>query len=109
MSEVVVCKDADLDRLVAIKFIRDLVDRRRLFDEIKALQRIRSKHMVQIYDIFMREGDPDIGIVQEYVDGADLNASHSQITGDAMGYLKLLYQVARGLEDIHAAERFCSA
>jgi len=103
MSDVVICKDSDLDRLVAIKFIRDLADRRRLFDEIKALQRIRSKHVVQIYDIFMQEGAPDIGIVQEYVDGVDLNGSINQIAGDAKGYLKLLYQVARGLEDIHAA------
>ena len=103
MSEVVICKDSELDRLVAIKFIKDLEDRRRLFDEIKALQRIRSKHVVQVYDIFMSQEESDVGIVQEYVDGDDLNGQNSQVADDAKSYLKLLYQVARGLEDIHAA------
>lgn len=103
MSEVIICKDSELDRLVAIKFIRDLDDRRRLFDEIKALQRIRSKHVVQVYDIFMLEKESDIGIVEEYVSGDDLNGESGLAASDTKSYLKLLYQVARGLEDIHAA------
>jgi serine/threonine protein kinase len=103
MSDVIICNDSDLERLVAIKFIRDLADRRSLFDEIKALQQIRSKHVVQIYDIFTQEEGTLIGIVEEYVDGVNLNGATDQFAGDAKAYLKFLYQVARGLEDIHAA------
>lgn len=103
MSEVIVCRDSDLERLVAIKFIRDPEDRRRLFDEVKALQRIRSKHVVQVYDIFISEQESDIGIVEEYVSGEDLNGGSLLVVSDAKRYIRLLYQVARGIEDIHAA------
>ena len=103
MSDVIICNDSDLERLVAIKFIRDLEDRRRLFDKIKALQQIRSKHVVQIYDIFTQEEGTLIGIVEEYVDELNFNGATDHFAGDAQAFLKFLYQVARGLEDIHAA------
>jgi Protein kinase domain. len=54
-------------RKVAIKFVDDPEDERRLLDEISALQNVRSKHVVQIYDVFRDESAPCYGIVLEYL------------------------------------------
>ena len=100
-GEVLVCQDTSLEREVAIKFIQDVRDQRRLFDEIEALQKIRSKHVVQIFDVFISDLDRKIGIVQEYVSGNDLA---SFIEGNALSvdeYLKVLYQISSGISDIH--------
>ena len=101
MGEVLVCEDTNLERQVVIKFIQDVKDQRRLFDEITALQNIRSKHVVQIFDIFLNEIDRRIGIVQEYVPGSDLvNCMENSISEPE--YLKILYQIICGICDIHA-------
>jgi len=103
MGVVLVCQDTNLDRKVAIKFIQDVRDQRRLFDELTALQKIRSKHVVQIFDVFLNEADRRVGIVQEYVSGDDLQsffADRSSLSIDE--YLKVLYQISSGISDIHA-------
>lgn len=101
MGEVLLCNDIALERKVAIKFIRNVDEKRRLFDEISALQKIRSKHVVQIFDVFVEE-DNRIGIVQEYVPGSDLSSFSEVNTLSAEEYLKTLYQIASGISDIHA-------
>ena len=71
-GEVIICIDEHLERKVAIKFISSDIDKRRLLDEIKALQTIRSKHVVQIFDILVMQDPTRIGIIQEYIPGKDL-------------------------------------
>lgn len=100
MGEVYLFKDTNLDRTVAIKYIRDVNDMHRLMDEISALQRLRSRYVVQIYDIVMGDERGEIGIVQEFIPGNDL-ARHNMSSG-AQETLKTMYQVASGLSDIHA-------
>jgi len=102
MGKVLVCEDTNLERQVAIKFIQDVRDQRRLFDELTALQKIRSKHVVQIFDVFLNEADRRVGIVQEYVSGDDLHsfADRSSLLIDE--YLKVLYQISSGISDLHA-------
>lgn len=98
---VLLCEDAMLERKVAIKFIQNVDEKHRLFDEISALQRIRSKHVVQIFDVFVSEEDNKIGIVQEYVPGNDLSSFSSTKSLSAQKYLETLYQIASGISDVH--------
>jgi len=102
MGEVLICEDTILERKVAIKFIQNVDERRRLFDEILALQKIRSKHVVQIFDVFVGEKDNRVGIVQEYVPGNDLGTLASARPLSTQEYLKTIYQIASGISDIHA-------
>lgn len=99
MSSVLMCSDNILERKVAIKFIHSTTHRRRMLDELAALLKLRSKHVVQVYDILGIEKD-DIGIVQEFIDGEDLFESHVVPTEPA-AYYKQLWQIASGISDIH--------
>ena len=100
MSHVYICKDTLLKRKVAIKFVDDLEDERRLLDEISALQNVRSKHVVQIYDVFWDKNAPCYGIVLEYLEGPELSVD--RVGQDFLArYISILYQVASGLSDLH--------
>jgi serine/threonine protein kinase len=101
MGAVQICMDSILERKVAIKFIHGSTHRRRILDELSALLKMRSKHVVQVYDV-LRIGGDDLGIVQEFIDGKDLFESHS-IPVDEARYLKQLWQIASGISDIHEA------
>lgn len=103
MGDVLICTDTYLDRPVAIKFIQNVQDENRLVDELNALQKLRSKHVVQIFDVFIDQQDnARIGIVQEYVSGQDLLTLINQTSFSLDQYLKILYQLASGISDIHA-------
>ncbi|MGB6214506.1 serine/threonine-protein kinase [Pseudomonas mandelii] len=99
MAQVLLCNDAVLERRVAIKIMPGSVNRRRVRDELSALLKMRSKHVVQVYDILTLKHD-DLAIVQEYVHGLDFldDATTPQSSDD---YLKLIWQIASGLADIH--------
>jgi eukaryotic-like serine/threonine-protein kinase len=102
MGEVKIYDDQHLERKVAIKFIKNESDKGRLIDEIKALQQICSKHVVQIFDVVLCESTQRFGIVQEFVPGPDLDEISEAGHIDKDQYLKILYQIASGLTDIHA-------
>lgn len=100
MSRVYICEDSLLKRRVVVKFVNSPVDEGRLLDEILALQNVKSKHVVQIYDVFYDPNLPGYGIVLEYVDGP--NPSISPDGPDpARRFISLLYQIATGLSDLH--------
>lgn len=101
MSHATVCRDSQLGRDVIVKELQDGQDERRLLDEIAALSTIRSKHVVQVYDV-IRDRDGNIaGIVEEYISGAELTS----ITpiNDAALLLRTAYAIACGVADIHNA------
>lgn len=100
-SDVICCVDNHLERKVAIKFIQDENEKKRLMDELHALLQMRSKHVVQVYDIVPGEHD-SIGIVEEFVEGEDLWDSEFP-RQSSENYLKTLWQIAAGIADIHAA------
>ncbi len=100
-GDVVFCDDQNLSRRVAIKFIQDKSDNKRLLDEISALQILRSKHVVQIYDIVTDKPD-EIGIVEEFIEGDDL-WKHPYPRASIKNYLKTIWQIVCGLADIHEA------
>lgn len=101
MSEVHHFNDTHLDRRVVLKRIMRQHERR-LIDELKALLRLRSKHVVQLYDIVSFEymGNTETGLILEYIDGQDLQP---QTFEPDTAHLKTLWQIASGLADIHSA------
>ncbi|MEZ9559622.1 serine/threonine protein kinase [Vibrio splendidus] len=101
MSDVFFFYDTNLERNVAIKSIRDISQIDRLTDEINALMQLRSKHVVQVYDV-TPSVDDSFGIVMEHVNGSDLVDIPAHLK-QPENLLKLLWQIASGISDIHAS------
>jgi eukaryotic-like serine/threonine-protein kinase len=99
MSSVAFCKDQILERQVAVKFLQTTTHRRRMDDELAALLKMRSKHVVQIYDL-CKFPDKYIGIIQEFIDGKDLLESFAP-PKSIDSYYRQLWQIASGISDIH--------
>jgi serine/threonine protein kinase len=102
MGEVIECMDLHLQRKVVLKRLHSGIEARRLIDEQKALAKLRSKHVVQLYDIVtIAEGSRrESAIVLEYIEGENLELG--EFNADR-AYLKVVWQIACGLKDIHAA------
>ena len=99
MSNAVLCTDTHLDRPVVVKSIKAGVDARRILDELAALQAIRSKHVVEIYDVIRDDGGAITAIVEEYLPGQDLTGVPAPSTSDE--FLRLVFPIAEGIADIH--------
>ena len=101
MGEVIFCEDIHLQRRVVLKRLQAGVEARRLLDEQKALSKVRSKHVVQLYDIVkIQEGSvQQSAIVLEFIDGGVLRDGSFSADKD---YLNLLWQISCGLADIHS-------
>ncbi|MCC5612771.1 serine/threonine protein kinase [Nostoc sp. CHAB 5834] len=100
MATVFKCYDSILERPVALKVLPRHFEARRLKDELEALYTIRSKHVIQVFDICI--DDTSVGIVQEFVDGKDLFSS-DVAPRSANDFLFVLWQIASGIADIHKA------
>lgn len=101
MGTVVFCEDTVLERKVAVKFIKNKSDHRRMLDELAALMKVRSKHVVQVYD-FLKIDGLGLGIVQEYIDGKDLFEVVASKRPDTLSFYKDIWQLASGIGDIHS-------
>jgi eukaryotic-like serine/threonine-protein kinase len=99
MASVAVYQDTVLERPVAIKFLQSSSHKRRMQDEVAALLKLRSKHVVQLYDVIQARAD-EIGIVQEFIDGKDLFESYVP-PADLAAYYKQVWQIASGIAEIH--------
>ncbi|WP_238692741.1 serine/threonine protein kinase [Xanthomonas dyei] len=101
MGAVYPCRDEILDRPVAVKIVREGSEQRRMVDEVQALLKLRSKHVVQAYDL-LKFQDGTIAVVQEFIEGSDLfdEATHA---GSTEQLYKQLWQIATGIRDIHLA------
>ena len=101
MGEVIKCQDAHLQRPVVLKKLNNNVESRRLLDEQKALAKLRSKHVVQLFDVisFTDDGKVTPAIILEFIDGKLLEPN--SFTADTK-YLHAIWQIACGLTDIHA-------
>lgn len=102
MSNAVLCQDEHLERHVVVKTLAPGTDSRRILDELAALQTIRSKHVVQVYDVICNASGNVDAIVEEYLPGDDLTAVSAPT--NATEFLRLVYQVAEGIADVHAHE-----
>lgn len=99
-GDVYVCLDTVLNRTVAIKVIKKWMDVKRHLDEINALQSIRSRHVVEIYDVLEDADGDNIGIIEEYLPGEQLD-SYPKPSHTPIEVLKTLYQIVSGINDIH--------
>lgn len=102
MGEIIECTDTHLRRRVIIKRLQTGIEQRRLVDEQKALAKLRSKHVVQLFDIveLTDRGFLERAIVLEFIDGDNLDVG--KLNSDLL-YVKILWQLACGLRDIHGA------
>lgn len=102
MSHATVCMDTHLSRQVVVKELQAGQEQRRLMGEISALGAVRSKHVVQIYDVVRNSANEVVGLVEEYLPGSDLQ---SRIPfSDKMEFLRVAYGISCGLADIHAVK-----
>ena len=99
-GSVYVCNDTYLERAVAIKVIEDSSGTAQILKELSAIQKIKSRHVVQIYDIIKSEDGDAFGIVQEFVPGQHVS-THFKVAMGLDDYIKILYQIACGISDIH--------
>lgn len=97
MGDILYCKDTHLQRDVVIKLLKGDEEQRRLFDEQRSLIQLRSKHVVQLYDV-VKIGE-EVGLVLEFIRGDDLVSGSYE--NDMPGLVETLWQVACGLADIH--------
>jgi serine/threonine-protein kinase PpkA len=78
----------------------DPASKARFVREYKIIQRIANEHVVMIFDHGFASSDP--WLAMEYFPGGDL---HERIRGgiSSMGALKILVQIAKALDAVHAA------
>lgn len=102
IGTVAFCLDTNLDRAVAIKYLDDRGDHSRLLDELAALQRIRSKHVVRVLDVVYEkpDGGQQMGIVLEFISGKLVDDLVGKVAAD-QSFVRLVYQMACGIADIH--------
>jgi serine/threonine-protein kinase len=94
-------RDDHLQRLVVIKEVTDPDAAPRIFDEIAALQRIRSKHVVEVYDVIVGGDSTQIAIVEDFVDGPDVEEIAEDEEFGQGELLPLLFQVADAIAEVH--------
>ncbi len=96
--------DEWLEREVLLKTIVNPAVRAQLTREIDAISSIRSKHVVAIYDVLRSAKSECEGIIYEYLPGTALVPSSFLQGSNVREYLKILYQLAAGISDIHEAK-----
>lgn len=100
---VYVYKDTFLQRKVAIKEMKYVENVGKLRDELARIREIHSRHVVEVYDLFKAKRSAGLALVEEYVPGQtleDLASSQPPLSDDLI--IKILWQIACGLADIHA-------
>lgn len=102
MGDIHACTDTHLERKVVFKVLKVGQETRRLLDEQRALLQIRSKHVVQLYDIVEVNVEDQAGqaLVLEYIEGNPLK--FGEFVADTR-LLHVLWQVSCGLSEIHKA------
>src|SRR5438270_10834773 len=98
---VYICRDANLDRRVAVKALHNIAHPISLLKEIAARGKIKSKHVVEIYDVIVGTQGKLLAVVLEYVPGKTLQ-DKANIPNDAGGRLRLLDELASALADIQS-------
>ena len=99
---VYIYKDTFLQRAVAIKEMKHPGDAHALRDELAKIREIRSRHVVEVYDLFEAKRSDRVALVEEYVPGPTLEELAASGGGPSENEaIKILWQIASGLADIH--------
>lgn len=99
---VIPLKDMFLQRVVLLKMMQDAENNTQLQSELKGLCKARSRHVVEVYDVIMNEKGEIDGVVIERLRGRGFSTFHKEAASNPHGYLKILYQLACALRDLHA-------
>jgi|APLak6261670569_1056079.scaffolds.fasta_scaffold01304_2 serine/threonine protein kinase len=101
MGEIYECLDTHLNRHVVLKMLMAGEEERRLLDEQKALMKLRSKHVVQLFDVISVENSNVFtkALILEFIEGRTLGIGDFKPDGL---FLNTLWQIACGLKDIHS-------
>lgn len=99
---VEVWHDTSLARDVAIKWTTP-ADAKQLLSEVRALSQRPSAHIVEIYDLVLTASGELRGIILEYLTGQSFEAVQLADKKNRLHAIALLYQMAQGLADLHAA------
>ena len=95
-------EDTFLRRVVLLKVIQDSTNNAQLQNEVKGLCRARSRHVVEVYDVISNGKGEITGVVIERLRGRDFSAFYKEAASNPQAYLKILYQLACALRDLHA-------
>lgn len=96
-------EDTYLRRVVLLKAMQDNKNNNQLLNEIQGLCEARSLHVVEIYDIVKNEKGAVQGVIIERLRGRDFVNFHLEAESQPAIFLKILYQIATALRDLHAA------
>ena len=96
-------KDLFLSRVVFFKSMHDIANNSQLINEIVGLSAARSRHVVEIYDVIKDANEDVIGIIIERLKGREFSEFHLEAKDSPEKYLKVLFQIATALADLHKA------
>lgn len=99
---VIPLQDTFLRRVVLLKVMQDAANNAQLQTELKGLCKARSRHVVEVYDVIANEKGEITGVVIERLSGRDFSVFHKEAASNPQVYLKILYQLACALRDLHA-------
>lgn len=102
-GEVIPLEDTFLRRVVLLKVMHDSANNRQLHNELKGLCKARSRHVVEVYDVINNDNGEIVGVVIERLRGRDFSKFHEEAGKNPQLYIKILYQLACALRDLHAA------
>lgn len=102
MGVVYRARDAELDRIVALKVLRDdrVRDNDRLLLEARALAKLSHPNVLTVFEVGVE--DEMMFLALEYVDGPDLRRWVQESSPQLEQRIELLVQVADGLAAAHA-------
>ncbi len=103
-GEVFVAYDPELDRKVALKFVRGTApdDIARLLREAQALARLRHGNVVTIFDVGTHDGR--VFLAMEYIEGRTLAQWLEERERSPSQIVEVLHAAGEGLAAAHAAE-----
>lgn len=95
-------RDRYLERSVILKSMLDPANAGQLRNEVIALVRARSRHIVEIYDFSYGADGQLEGIVIEHLTGRGYSDFYLEASLDAEVTTKVIYQLALALQDLHS-------
>ncbi|HHQ2523996.1 TPA: serine/threonine-protein kinase [Pseudomonas aeruginosa] len=96
-------RDTFLDRDVLFKFLHSGNDDAQLRNEIQMLAKVRSKHIVEIYDVVKGDDGKVQGIIIEHLKGRSFDDFHLEALAKPNEYLRVVYQIAQALSVLHGS------
>jgi serine/threonine protein kinase len=99
---VIPLEDTFLRRVVLLKVMQDAANNEQLQNELRGLCKARSRHVVEVYDVITNESGEITGVVIERLRGRDFLTFHQEAASNPQLYIKILYQLACALRDLHA-------